>query len=219
MRIPTSGREKPSEQGQFGFAVRAFVPQLNSTKLALHFLNYHSRLPLVSGSSVFSLPPPFENAYWTEYPEDIQLYGVSFNSTVGTWSLAGEVSYRPNLPLQFDDVEVLFAGLTPTNPLQPSYYFQFKSQLGEFPPGAFIQGWEEHKMWQAQATTTKLFGPGNIFRANQIAFVAEVGFNYISDLPAADWLRYAGPRTDPGGGWAWTSTVRRSCCNSAPAIT
>jgi hypothetical protein len=49
MRIPSAGRKKPSDQGQFGFAVQAIVPVLNSTKLALHFVNYHSRLPLISG--------------------------------------------------------------------------------------------------------------------------------------------------------------------------
>jgi hypothetical protein len=194
-----------SDSGQFGAALRWFLEGFGGTELGFYFVNYHSRLPVVSGSSVFSLPPPFENAYWTEYPEDIQLYGISFNSNVGTWSLAGEVSYRPNLPLQFDDVEVLFAGLTPTNPLQPSYYFQFKSQLGEFPPGAFIQGWEEHKSWQAQATTTKAFGPNNPFRANQIVFAAEAGFNYVSDLPGQDFQRYEGPGTNSGGGPDWTS--------------
>jgi hypothetical protein len=51
MRIPSSGRKKPSHQGQGGFSVQAIVPQLNATKLALHFLNYHSRVPLISAST------------------------------------------------------------------------------------------------------------------------------------------------------------------------
>ncbi len=49
-------------------------------------------------------------------------------------------------------------------------------------------------------TTTKLFGPNNFLKANQIAFVAEVGFNYVSDLPDKDYLRFNGPGTDTGGG-------------------
>jgi hypothetical protein len=36
-------------QGQFGLTVRAILPVLNATKLALHFQNYHSRRPLLSG--------------------------------------------------------------------------------------------------------------------------------------------------------------------------
>jgi hypothetical protein len=195
---------EPSDSGQYGAALRWFLENLGGTELGFYYLNYHSRLPTVSGTAAFDFPPPFTNDYYTEYAEDIHLWGASFNSTIGTWALAGEVSYRPNAPLQYDDVEVLFAGLTPLNPLLPSYYLQYKSQLGEFEPGERIQGWERHKVWQAQATTTKLFGPGNIFKANQIAFVMEVGGNW-SDIPAQDIQRYEGPGTDSGGGWDWTS--------------
>jgi hypothetical protein len=49
MRLPQAGRDQPCDQGQFGVAVQAFLPVLNATKLALHFVNYHSRLPLVNG--------------------------------------------------------------------------------------------------------------------------------------------------------------------------
>jgi hypothetical protein len=48
MRIPGTGSDEPSNQGQGGFTVQAILPRFNSTKLAVHFLNYHSRLPLVS---------------------------------------------------------------------------------------------------------------------------------------------------------------------------
>jgi hypothetical protein len=195
----------PKDSGQFGLSLRWFLENLGGTELGFYYLKYHSRLPVVEGTSVFTVPPPFLNNYYTTYPEDIDLWGISFNSTVGTWALAGEVSYRPNAPLQMDDVEVLFAGLTPTNFLQPSYYFQYKSQLGEFGPNEVLQGWERHKVWQAQATTTKLFGPGNIFRANQILFIAEAGVNYVSDLPDQDFQRYEGSGTDSGGGADWTT--------------
>ena len=195
----TFPREKdrlPSDSGQFGVALRWFVESLNSTEFGFYFLNYHSRLPLLSGQSVSS-QFPISGQIWVEYPEDIQLWGASFNSNIGTWALAGEVSYRPNAPLQIDDVEVLFAGLSPRN-VAPS--IPFNSQLGDFGFGEYIQAWDEHKSWQAQTTTTKLFGPNNFLKANQIAFVAEVGFNYVSDLPDKDVLRYNGPGTDTAGG-------------------
>jgi hypothetical protein len=206
LALPRSATDYPSDSGQFGLALRWFLENLGGTELGFYFLNYHSRLPLVNGSTVTSRPPPFTSAsYWTEYPEDINLYGVSFSSIVGTWSLAGEVSYRPNAPLQIDDVETLFAGLTPLNPLLPSYYFQYKSQLGEFGPGEFVKGWEEHKSWQAQTSVLKQFGPNNPFKADQIVFLAEVGLNYVSDLPSKDFLRFNGDGTDSGGGWDWTN--------------
>jgi hypothetical protein len=49
MRIPAAARYEPRNQGQYGFTVQAFVPALNASKIAVHFVNYHSRLPLISG--------------------------------------------------------------------------------------------------------------------------------------------------------------------------
>ncbi len=49
-----------------------------------------------------------------EYPENIQMYGFSFNTTVGDFSLQGEVAYRPNLPLQVDQEDLAFAAFGPT---------------------------------------------------------------------------------------------------------
>ena len=189
----------PSDSGQYGVAFRYFAEQLNGTEFGFYYLNYHSRLPLISGISL-STALPSSLQYFTEYPEDIDLYGVSFNTTVGTWSLAGEVSYRPDTPLQMDDVEILFAGLTPLNPLIPAPVLRFQSQLGEFPPETGIQGYAEHSMYQGQATLTKLFGPNNFLKADQIAFVIEAGINHVSDLPDQDFQRYNGDGTDTGGG-------------------
>lgn len=52
-----------------------------------------------------------------EYPEDIKLYGVSFNTSFGEISFQGEIAYRPNLPLQVDDIDVAFAALQPSSPV------------------------------------------------------------------------------------------------------
>ena len=197
--VPRTDTLYPSDSGQFGVALRWFVESMNSTEFGFYFLNYHSRLPLNSGLAVTTTDAN-SGRYFTEYPEDIQLWGASFNSNIGTWALSGEVSYRPNAPLQVDDIELLYAALTPLNVNIPAHVLQFHSQLGDFLPGDVITGWEEHKSWQAQATTTKLFGPNNFLRANQIAFVAEAGLNYVSDLPHKDDLRFNGPGTDTGGG-------------------
>ena len=177
-----------------------------------HGLDWRYRPPflpvtvLISGFALQEVPPPFTSAsYFTEYPEDIDLFGVSFNTSIGTWSLAGEVSYRPDAPLQIDDVEILFGALTPLNPLIPAPVNRYKSQLGDFAPGEEIRGYAELDSWQAQATTTRLFGPGNFLRAQQIAFVAEVGVNWVPDLPSKQELRFNGSGTDTGGGADVTS--------------
>jgi hypothetical protein len=194
----------PSDGGQFGLALRWFAEELNGTEFGFYYVNYHSRLPLISGAALTMSPfaPPYfaSASYWTEFPEDIDLFGVSFNTSVGTWSLGGEVSYRPDVPLQVDDVEILFAALSPLNALIPAPVNHFHSQLGDFETGEYIQGYHENSQWQAQATLTKLIGPGNFLKANQIAFVTEFGANYVSDLHDPHELRFNGPGTDTGGG-------------------
>jgi hypothetical protein len=57
------------------------------------------------------------SSYYVEYPEDIHLFGLSFSTTLPTgtaWS--GEVSYRPNAPVQLNTTDILYSGLTPLNP-------------------------------------------------------------------------------------------------------
>jgi hypothetical protein len=51
--------------------------------------------------------------YQVEYPEDIQLFGFSFNTTVGDISLQGEIAYRPDMPLQVDLQDLTFHALGP----------------------------------------------------------------------------------------------------------
>ena len=52
--------------------------------------------------------------FFLEYPEDIDLLGASFSTTVGSYSLQGEVSYRPNLPMQVSIGDLEFAAAGPT---------------------------------------------------------------------------------------------------------
>lgn len=57
----------------------------------------------------------FDNVrFMLEYPEDIDLYGASFNTTLGNYSLQGEVAYRPNKPFQVNPQDLAFAALGPS---------------------------------------------------------------------------------------------------------
>jgi len=48
-----------------------------------------------------------------DYPKNIQLYGVSFNTTLGDYSIQGEAAFRPNLPVQVSVIDVAFAAAQP----------------------------------------------------------------------------------------------------------
>lgn len=66
-------------------------------------------------SAATSDAAPLDTAqFQLEYPRNIQLYGLSFNTTAGEYSLQGEVAFRPNLPLQVDVQDLTFAAFGPT---------------------------------------------------------------------------------------------------------
>ncbi|MDD3765121.1 MAG: DUF1302 family protein [Nevskiales bacterium] len=49
-----------------------------------------------------------------EYPENLKMYGFSFNTTYGDYSFQGEMSYRPNVPLQVALIDLAFAAMGPS---------------------------------------------------------------------------------------------------------
>ena len=197
------------DSGQFGLALRWYAEGLNQTEFGFYAMNYHSRLPLLSGRAAnVILPAPAANsaALIVEYPEDIHLFGVSFNTTLpGGVAWQGEVSYRPNMPLQLDDVEVLFAGLSPINqaltaggaPKAAFFCSQLLPGCTSVAPGAYVKGWREHEVTQLQMTFTKAFS--SVLGAEQIALVGELGGTQ-ANLPDKSVLRYEGEGTDTGGG-------------------
>ncbi len=293
----------PSDSGQYGFNVKLYAPNFNNgTEFGLFFLNYHSRLPLISGrtgtqtglgnawgalntvgaaaqglAAGLPIAAAIETAaqlgvaraasqggnlslanarsyaavgantqlgggdvtsqatniatheyaitagYFIEYPEDIQLIGLSFNTQLQSSGIAlqGEVSYRKDAPLQYDDVELLFAALTPfeqglatlrNTPLPPvcppgvpaAATISRCGQLGAFGLNQEISGFALHDVWQAQATATKTFV--NVLKAAQMVMVAEVGITQVQDLPNklnggpnGRGLRYNGPGTSVSG--------------------
>lgn len=188
------------DDGQFGLALRWYAEALNETEFGFYFLNYHSRVPLLSGRAVNNpLVGAASGRFFVEYPEDIQMFGMSWNTTLpGGVAWQGEISHRPNAPLQVDDVELLYAALSPLNPFIPAPALRFNSQLGQYALGQEVRGWREHEMSQLQMTFTKAFA--QVLGADQLAVVAEVGATEVWDLPSHSELRYEGEGTDTGGG-------------------
>jgi len=136
-------------------------------------------------------------SYLVEYPEDIELYGLSFNTDLASTgvSLQGEISYKVGTPLQIDDVELLFAALSSINPAFGQPNNQIGSYLGQL--STRIQGWKRKDVWQAQMTGTKVFGP--MLGASQLVTVAEAGVTVVPHLPDQATLRFDGSGTFTSG--------------------
>jgi hypothetical protein len=192
-----------SDGGQFGLALRYLATELNDTEFGAYYMKYHSRLPVLSArTGVFGglvLGDYARTAtYFREFPEDIKLAGASLNTTIGTTAIQAEYSYHWDQPIAIDDVELLFAALSP---LDPFLGFPFpagtpvfgRNQLGSFGFNQEITGWRRKDYSQAQATVTELLA--NVGPFDQIALVGEIGGMKIHDMEGKGVLRYEGPGT------------------------
>ena len=189
--IPRASDHLASDLGQGGLVLRWYAEPLNNTEFGLYLLNYHSRLPLVSFVAGTN---PNSARYFVEYPENIHLLGLGFNTLVNTGGIAlqGEFSYRDNLPLQIEFAEVAMAATQTKETTDGG----FASQLGQFNPGEVVQGYKRLRVGQYQLTATKSFGRSNPFFASTWAMVAEVGATQVYNMPNVNTLRFEAPGTN-----------------------
>jgi hypothetical protein len=188
--VPRGPTSKPSDDGQYGGKLSLYVPFLNDMDLALYTANYHSRLPVLSGTSRTGATSTADTAtYFVEYPEDIQLYGLSFNTTVPWLDVAvqGEYSLKVGQPLQLDDVELLLAGLGAPGQIGGTFA---GSTLGN----QYIQGWRRFDVDQVDLSVTKILGPGWM-GYDQLSMFLETGFVNVRDLPSPRVLAFDAPGT------------------------
>lgn len=184
--------------GQYGVAVRYSIPELDSAELGLYHMNYHSRTPIVSfraGAPAFFLSAaggivPGSASYFTQYPEDIKLWGASA-AAKGPFglSLSGEYSYRPNAPLQLSAVELTKAALSAVNQRTAGFALP-NAVTGSDPataplPGTVIPGYQRVQMHQIQAAASKIFGP--MLGASLSTLIVEAGLTRLR-LPAGTFF-------------------------------
>ena len=213
------GERTPDDGGQYGLKFSYFFPEFNDTELALYYMNYHSRRPTFSGVSANLDPATVgadlaaiggglidEDNYldlnlfgkaFLNYKEDIKLYGLSFNTAVGLTSVAGEISYRQDEPLQIDDVELLFAAIPDQGLRAGGAPEELRLSQMPYQTGPEVQGHVELDTAQYQVTLTHLFGPS--LGASQFTGLFEIGGINIFDMPEHDELRLNGPGTDRSG--------------------
>ncbi|MEN8128637.1 MAG: DUF1302 domain-containing protein [Pseudomonadota bacterium] len=141
--------------------------------------------------------------YRIEYPEDTKTFGTSFNTQLGTtgWALQGELSYRQDVPVQINTIEIIGAILGAVSSGAAAV-----NQVGNF-NGQFatdVPGFAELDILQVQTTATRLFGPN--FGADESVLVAELGVTHVLDYPSqtsggpnGNGLRLNGPNTGLGG--------------------
>ncbi len=178
------------DSGQFGVAFRYYAAALNDTEFGFYGMNYHSRAPFYS--SIVGVPPatalgnPIQGldggfgpaGYFFEYPEDIRLYGVSFATNVGGTALSGEVSYRPNMPMQINTGDQSRTALVNAATTQDNTHRGLNLGLGAV--GTELPGYVRKEFYQVQVTAIHFIE--RVLGASRLALVGEAGVNYIGGL-------------------------------------
>ncbi|AZF61953.1 MULTISPECIES: DUF1302 domain-containing protein [unclassified Pseudomonas] len=208
--VKRGGDRDARDSGQFGVAMHYNFEPLD-TEFGAYFMNYHSRAPIFSATgapnSAYTRPlgplaalRPLivagSSQYFVEYPEDIRLYGLSFSTTLPTgtaWS--GELSYRPNAPVQLSTTDILYAGVTPI----PGYG---NASVLKGTPGQDLHGYNRKEVTQFQTTFTHFFD--QVMGATRLTTVGEIGVTHVGGLESKNTARYGrdpvfGPGTLPGG--------------------
>jgi hypothetical protein len=204
------------DDGQYGLALRWYSEALGDTEFGVYYMNIHSRLPfingaitnydtlgLVTGTASGQINPDatYDNRYplyQMVYPEDQKLMGVSFaTSTEGGASIGGEISYRPDAPIQWNAFELILAGLAlPSSRLYQDRLAEIGGVVATATPhqnavslaGETLEGYDNMDIWQAQMTYIKFFD--QVLGADRLAVAAEIGATYVPDLPSLDDARY-----------------------------
>jgi len=222
--------DEPGDSGQFGIALRNYVEALD-TEFGLYYQRLHSRTPVLNlrytnaavaaGSLLGGQPNP--SFYQVAYPEDIDIWGLSFATNIGVVALSGEVSYKQDHPVGVNGTTELTGALG-----------IFASAGYGLPVGAFCAapdptaiigqfgnracaawgsylatgdgvalGWDRFDITQAQTTAIYFWEQG--LGAERVSFVGELAWIGVDNLPSIAEMPYGrnpifgAPQTGIGG--------------------
>ncbi len=213
------GDKDARDSGQWGLALRWFSPELNDTEFGFYTMNYHSRTPILSyvagDAGLYDVEDPvtgeLSGKYFLEYPEDIRLHGVSFSTNVGSTAVSGELSYRPNMPMQLNTTDLTVASVAQIGPTiwnnSPIYTSGHAAQGS----GEILKGYVRKPMTQAQVTVTQFVD--QVMGAERLTLVGEVGYTHVSDLGKNE-LRF-GRAPEFGNGEIPANSLCETLLNSA----
>jgi len=208
--------------GQFGLSARYFAEALNDTEFGVYFMNIHSRVPMVNGvrsnmpgtvagTSTISTSPvggPFvplvaatgleinNPAYLIEFPEDLKFYGLSFATNLGGTALSGEVSYKPDTPIQINANHVLFGVLTEAPAVASGIALPFSQRVISAEAGDMVKGYDLLDVTQIQVTALQFVE--QILGASRMTVIAEVGMTLVDGAEDSDFLYGRDPVFDLG---------------------
>ena len=198
--VPRGPDVEADDGGEFGFVFRKLMEDWGYMEIALYYMRQHSHAPFlqVTHANAFAPSPPFPAftpdfstaSYQLSFPEDIDVYGASFNvdlpGKLGL-SLGGEVSHRPDIPLSLGAAAF---GLFSTAAL-----------------GTTVEGFSRGDLTQIQTTITYQGGSNNWFNADKITILVEPGLVF-ADIPTGGTFDAAAFAETDEVSWGYVALVK-----------
>jgi hypothetical protein len=199
-----NGRREADNDGQFGFSLKYFAEELNSTEFGLYFAKYHSRLPVTSGvntstsaaSIIGSLGgnalaagvvSAFDSQYFIEYPEDIEMIGLSFNTSIGEIAWSGEISHKQDVPVQINGP--LLVGAILQQNIGGVGNTAADNLIASAGLGGEIAGYTPFDITQVQTSFIKFYD--QVLGASRLALIGEAAWTHVHGLDeGANALKY-----------------------------
>ena len=127
-------------------------------------------------------PDALNPKYVTEFPADVRMFGLTFETRFAGGTAFGELTYRPNQPLQFNAADLLGAVLSPVAPTT------LRSQERALPPGGTLSGFERHKNVQLQLGAVGQVA--GVLPGATVNWGAEIVYKGVPDLPDPSVTRF-----------------------------
>ncbi|KZX63483.1 MULTISPECIES: DUF1302 domain-containing protein [unclassified Alcanivorax] len=196
--IPRRDEKEPDDGGQYGLKFDYAFPK-SKAKVGAYFLNYHMRLPIYSVTKEDSplaqgITAGNDIAYFYEYPEDIQVIGLTADKTFeGIGNLAMNLSYLPDMPVQINTPDLTTSRVLEANGVPAAAAQGFATVPQDtidyvYGSGNDVTGFKEFDIQRAEFTFTTVIP--KVLGAQKTIVSAQVGSEFIQDLPDQEDMRF-----------------------------
>ncbi|MEM9045949.1 MAG: DUF1302 family protein, partial [Pseudomonadota bacterium] len=175
----------------FGISPRLYVPSLD-TEFGAYFTRLDSRAPNVSytagsaatasGLGLLSVGATDPNAalYNIAYEENIHTFGLSAATTLFGLAVSGEVSYRPDQPVQINTNDLTLAAATLGNSAIAGIENPADALFAGVAGGTLVDGFITTNQVRGQASVVAFFD--RVLGADRVTTIGELGFEWLPSL-------------------------------------
>ncbi|HJV21402.1 MAG TPA: DUF1302 family protein [Holophagaceae bacterium] len=174
--------------GQFGAGLLWSRP---GWSLGFYAARFHARTPVASAVKTRRTTDPafipgdpggLNGGYLLEYPTGLHLYALRATVDLGPSRLTGEVSHRPDAPIQLYPTDLLNAAVSNTAPTE------LRADMEALPYGAVLHGSDALRTTQATLALTRPWR--DVAGFQEVKATVEAGAHWVHGFPDVDRRRY-----------------------------